>query len=176
MVTLSDTPVLTTERLVLRAPQAGDWPAWRGFAASGRSRHILDGRTDAGFAWRVFGHALGHWVLREYGMFVLSLRKGGGPIGMVGPWFPEGWPEHELGWTIWTAEAEGRGYAFEAARATLDFARATLGWTEVVSYIDPDNARSVALAERLGARRDADAAFPYPDEPCLVFRHTGKAR
>ncbi|TBN38016.1 N-acetyltransferase [Paracoccus subflavus] len=176
MVTLSDTPVLTTERLVLRAPQAGDWPAWRDFAASGRSRHILDGRTDAGFAWRVFGHAVGHWVLRGYGMFVLTLRDGNRPIGMAGPWFPEGWPEHELGWTIWTSEAEGRGYASEAARATLDFARAALGWVEVVSYIDPDNLRSIALAERLGARRDAGAAVPCPDEPCLVYRHPREAR
>ncbi|KRW96056.1 GNAT family N-acetyltransferase [Paracoccus sp. MKU1] len=170
MIQLADTPLLATERLVLRAPQAGDWPAWRDFATGERARWIGGPMVEPGQAWRAFGHIVGHWVLRGFGSFVVTDRDSGAPLGSVGPWFPDGWPEHELGWTLWTAEAEGRGIAHEAALAARDFAARRLGWTSAVSYILPANTRSVALAERLGALRDPDAAHPGK-EPCLVYRH-----
>ncbi|MEL7026999.1 MAG: GNAT family N-acetyltransferase, partial [Pseudomonadota bacterium] len=44
-----------------------------------------------------------------------------------------------------------------------------LGLSTLVSYIDPENARSIALAERLGAVRDDEAEKPE-DNP-LVYRH-----
>lgn len=172
-VTLSDTPVLSTERLTLRARVASDWPAWRDFAASDRARHLMDGDRGAATAWCAFGHMVGHWVLRGFGMFILHRRDHPAPLGMVGPWFPEGWPETEIGWSIWPPDAEGRGYACEAARATLDFAHDALRWPAAVSYIDAGNSRSIALARRLGAAPDTDAAAP--SEGCLVYRHWGLA-
>ena len=170
MSTLADTPVLTTDRLTLRAPQAGDWPAWRDFATGPRAQYIGGPFTDPGAAWRGFGHVIGHWVLRGFGMFVFTLRGEDAPLGMAGPWYPDAWPEHEIGWTVWTAAAEGRGLAHEAARAARAFAFDRLGWDTAVSYIAPENARSIALASRLGAQPDPAAAHPGTD-PCLVFRH-----
>lgn len=170
MVSLSDTPVLTTDRLILRAPQADDWPAWQGFALGPRSRWIGGPLQAPGQAWRAFGHVIGHWVLRGFGMFMVQERDSGAAIGLVGPWRPDGWPENELGWSLFAAAGEGRGYAHEAALATRDFAARQLGWTTAVSYILPANDRSAALAQRLGAARDADAAHPGT-EPCDVWRH-----
>jgi RimJ/RimL family protein N-acetyltransferase len=116
------------------------------------------------------------WVLRGYGSFVFTLKGDDTPLGMAGPWFPEGWPEHEIGWTVWSQGAEGKGYAFEAAQAARGFAYEVLGWDGAVSYIDAPNARSIALAERLGALRD-DAATPPETSgdhcPVLVYRHPG---
>lgn len=173
MIQLGPTPVLTTERLVLRAPVAADWPHWCAFHGSDRARFVGGGSdTQPRQSWRAFGHVIGHWVLRGYGMFVFTPRGDDTPLGMAGPWFPEGWPEHEIGWTVWTAQAEGQGFAHEAAVAARQFARDSLGWTESVSYIGPDNARSIALAERLGAIRDDMAATPdFDGHPCLVYRH-----
>lgn len=169
-VSLTGTPVLETARLVLRAPEAGDWPAWRAFAVSDRSRHIGGPMTEPGHAWRAFGHVVGHWVLRRYGLFTVVERATGAAIGAIGPWFPDGWPEREIGWQIWSAAAEGKGLAQEAALAARDYAFGPLGWDGAVSYIVPDNARSIALAERLGARPDPDAAHPGT-RPCLIYRH-----
>lgn len=174
MVTLSDTPVLTTERLVLRAPQAGDWPVWREFALGPRSAWVGGPMVGPGIAWRAFGHIIGHWVLRGYGLFTVTDRDSGAVLGSVGPWFPDGWPEHEIGWTLWNAEAEGRGIAHEAALASRDFAARNLGWKTAVSYILPANDRSAALARRLGAAVDAGAAHPGT-EPCTVWRHPAEA-
>lgn len=171
MIVLHPTPVLTTERLALRAPRAGDWPHFCDFALSERSRFVRAPEMTEALAWRGFGHVIGMWVLRGYGQFVFHLAGQDRPLGMCGPWHPAGWPEAEIGWSVWAPEAEGKGLAHEAAFAALDHAFGTMGWTTAVSYIDPENARSIALAERLGARLDRAAAHPQPDEPCLVYRH-----
>jgi RimJ/RimL family protein N-acetyltransferase len=166
---LAGTPVLETARLTLRAPGPQDWEAWRAFALSDRARFVRAPDISGALAWRAMGHLIGHWVLRGFGSFVYCLKGTDRAIGHAGPWFPATWPEREIGWTVWDPEAEGKGYAFEAARATIAHAFGPLGWDTAVSYIDQENARSIALAERLGARPDPDAR---PNEPgLLVFRH-----
>ncbi|MEM9754380.1 MAG: GNAT family N-acetyltransferase [Pseudomonadota bacterium] len=171
---LQDTPVLTTDRLTIRAPQAGDEAALIPFAMSDRAKWIGGGADcDLGQAWRIFAKIAGHWVIRGYGTFVLCDRASGRPIGSAGPWYPGNWPEQELGWTIWSAADEGLGYAYEAMRAIRGHAYAALGWTTAVSYIAHGNHRSRALAERLGCTVDTDAATPDRETPTWVFRHPG---
>lgn len=165
---------LETERLRLRRPSAHDVAAWMTFFRSERATFHGGGpQATDGTAWRAFAAFAGHWDLRAFGPLVVMRKRGGEPIGLVGPWFPAGWPERELTWSIWSPEFEGRGYAFEAARAVRDHVFADLGWKTAVSYIDPGNGRSIALAERLGCRRDADAAKPDGDD-VLVYRHAPK--
>lgn len=173
MVALAPTPVLITERLTLRAPASRDWPAFDAFLASPRARFIRSSDYGLAQTWRAFGHVIGHWVLRGFGNFIFTLKGSDTALGMTGPWFPAEWPEREIGWTVWDAAAEGKGYAFEAAQAARAYAYGTLGWTTAVSYVDPANTRSAALAERLGARLDPAAAHPAGDKPCLVYRHPG---
>ncbi len=165
-----DGPTLSTERLSLRLPGADDWPVWEAFARSVRAQYI-GGPYDVGTAWRAFGHVIGHWVLRGYGSFIFTLKGSEEPLGMAGPWHPANWPEPEIGWTLWSAEAEGKGFAYEAAFAARAYAFKKLKWPTAVSYIDPGNARSIALARRLGATLDTDAATPRDDETTLVYRH-----
>jgi RimJ/RimL family protein N-acetyltransferase len=169
---LSNTPVLETERLVLRAPGLQDWDAWRDFVVHDERAHFIRGEDmNDGKAWRGLGHVVGMWALRGYGSFVFCLRGTDRALGMTGPWHPMDWPEREIGWTVWSAEAEGKGLAFEAATAARSHAFRDLGWDTAVSYIHPDNARSIALAERLGARLDPTAATPAHDPCPLVYRH-----
>jgi RimJ/RimL family protein N-acetyltransferase len=175
-VVLSPTPVLTTARLTLRAPQAGDWPVFRDFMAGPRSSFLRDGDPpDEAKVWRSFCHIIGMWVARGYGAFVLTEHGKDAALGLVGPWNPIESPEPEIAWSIWAAEAEGKGYAFEAGIATRDHAFRDLGWTTAVSYIDYGNTRSMVLAERMGAVRD-DAALRAPGDDCLVYRHPSPPR
>jgi RimJ/RimL family protein N-acetyltransferase len=166
---LAGTPVLETERLTLRAPGLQDWEGFRDFILSDRASFVRSPGLDEGKVWRAYGHVIGHWPLRGFGSFVYCLKGTDRAIGHCGPWYPLGWPEREIGWTVWNPAAEGKGYAFEAARATVLHAFRDLRWDTAVSYIDPGNARSIALAERLGACLDPDAR---PNEPGhLVYRH-----
>ena len=179
-VTLSNTPVLETERLILRAPHAGDWPYWKDMALSERAEFITAPGINESLAWRGMGHIIGHWVLHGWGSFIITRKGDDTALGMTGPWYPAGWPEKELGWAIWSPEAEGTGIAFEAASAARDYAFNTLGWTTAVSYIDDRNHRSIALAERLGAVLEPGAPTPHHAAPAvgeenketiLVYRH-----
>jgi RimJ/RimL family protein N-acetyltransferase len=156
--------MITTARLTLRQPVAADWPAYRDYRLTARSTS----RMSQGEAWTHFAAFFGHWSLRGFGRFIATLQ--GRPIGHFGPFFPEGHPERELTWTLWDASLEGQGYAFEAALAARDHAFRTLGWSTAVSYIDPENARSQALAARLGAVRDPVGTNPYGDDT-QVWRH-----
>ncbi len=171
---LVDTPILRTARLILRVPEAGDFRTLAPFVMSDRARFVGGGADkDIGHAWRALAVIAGHWHLRGYGTFVLTDKATGTPVGSAGPWHPGNWPERELGWTIWTEEAEGRGYAFEAVTELRRHAYADLGWDTAVSYIDARNERSLALARRLGCTLDADADRPPADEPLQVWRHPG---
>jgi RimJ/RimL family protein N-acetyltransferase len=64
---------------------------------------------------------------------------------------------------------EGAGYATEAAKALKDWALGPRQLPTIVSYIDPANAPSIRLAERLGAIRDDSAPTPA-NMPTLVYR------
>lgn len=173
-VALINTPVLETARLILRAPVLGDFDAYAGFYASSRCGFV-GGPMPRDKAWRFFGHHAGHWALRGFGTFFLEPKAGGDALGMVMAWHPEGHPEREVGWVLFSDEAEGHGYAREATHAVLAHVFGTLGWDTAVSYIDPGNARSIALAERLGAAPDPKAEVPEGD-PVLVYRHMPMAR
>jgi len=165
---LADTPVIETERLILRAPTLEDYPAFERFMASGRAQYV-GGPIGRHEAWRAYGHLVGLWALRGSGSFIITRKGDNTPLGATGPWHPINWPEREIGWTCWDASLEGTGMMFEAARAAVDFAFNDLGWDTAVSYIDPENPRSVALAERLGAKADPSADRPHPDD--VVYRH-----
>ena len=70
----------------------------------------------------------GHWALHGFGMFVLEEKASGRFAGRAGPFYPPVWPGFEVGWGL-AAEFRGKGYAVEAARASIDWAFATLSST-----------------------------------------------
>ena len=157
--TLAGTPVLETERLRLRAPAARDFDAWAAYKASERS-HFTGGSQERPQAWRGFCGLIGHWVVRGYGMFILTGHDDDAALGLVGPWFPEGWPGQEIGWMLFDAASEGKGLAREAALATRSHAYDVLGWPTAISLIDANNAPSAALARRLGCVPEGSASLP----------------
>lgn len=160
-------PTLTSERLILRPPKFADFPAYQAFLASDRSR-FMNGPYETAGAWGMFTHDLACWTLFGHGALMIALRRSGTCIGQVGINHGPLFPEKELGWLLYAGH-EGHGYALEAARTLRDWAFANAGLTTLVSYIDPANLRSIAVAQRLGAVLDPDA--PRPDADDLVFRH-----
>jgi RimJ/RimL family protein N-acetyltransferase len=83
-------------------------------------------------------------------------------------WFPEGWIEPELTWALVPGH-HGKGYATEAAQRSLVSAYGDFGWTTAVSVISIDNHASIAVAERLGATREATVEYRYG--PAYLYRH-----
>ena len=170
---MSAVPALATERLILRGIEASDFEPFAAFMATEGSRFI-DGPVEAAEAWRKLAGYAGSWTLRGYGKFALEDKASGKFAGLVGPWFPVGWPEPEIAWTM-MPEFQGKGLAKEAAVAALRFAYEKLGWVTAVSCMDARNEASVRLAESLGATCEGKTEIP-PFGEALLYRHISPAQ
>lgn len=165
------TPVLETDRLILRVPTADDFDAWAASCADPEVMLHLGGVQPRPMAWRNMAAMTGAWIIRGFSMFSVTEKSSGRWVGRLGPWQPEGWPGTEVGWGL-VREAWGKGYATEGAAAAIDWAFDTLGWTEVIHTIAPQNRGSVAVAERLGSRllrRNVDLPAPLQDHRIDVW-------
>jgi RimJ/RimL family protein N-acetyltransferase len=145
--------MIETERLVLRPidPERDFEPWARAMADEQTVRYLGTRPMNRAEAWRSMALALGHWSIRGYGFFTVENKATGEWIGRVGPWFPEGWPDREVGWTI-SPDHLRQGYATEAGRASIDYVFDNLGWSNVVHVILEGNRASIAVAEKLGSR------------------------
>ena len=158
-------PTLSTVRLTLDAMTGDDWPDYWTLMSSDRAR-FMGGPLDVPEAWGWFCSDVAGWALRGSGS--LAIRCEGVTVGQISlndlPFFPE----PELGWFL-HAGHEGRGYATEAAAAVLEWLRVEHRPPSLVSYASPDNAPSVAVANRLGAVRDENALVPEEGDLCLRY-------
>jgi len=155
-------PVIETARLILRPWRSDDVAANTAMLSDpGTAQYITpDGvavTTEIG-GWRNAAVISGHWALHGFGMFAVEEKSSGNYIGRVGPWCPPGWPGFEVGWGI-DRSYRGKGYAVEAARASIDWVFATFEIDEIIHCIDDVNTASQAVARRLGARRDRTAVL-----------------
>jgi RimJ/RimL family protein N-acetyltransferase len=154
---------LETDRLLLRPWRLDDFDAFAAMSADPEVMRFLaaDGRPLTRFAaWQGLCALVGHWQLRGFGLFAVAERSTGALVGRVGPWHPEGWPAFEIGWTL-RSEYWGRGYATEAVTRCLAHAFTDLGRTHVTSFIDPDNIRSIRVAQRVGEKLEGRVALPH---------------
>ena len=104
-------------------------------------------------AWSQMAAWLGQWELRGTGQWALEEKATGSLVGRAGLHHParDDWPGVEVGWALHPG-CWGRGYATEAGRRAIDFAFGDLHLDRVCSVILPENARSIAVARRLGFR------------------------
>jgi RimJ/RimL family protein N-acetyltransferase len=157
-------PGIATARLSLRAPRIEDFDAYAEIVTTERGVHV-GGPMTREEAWLDFAQMVAGWLLRGHGVWSVERREDGRLLGFVLIGFEPGDLEPELGF-LFRAEAEGRGYAHEAGSAARGFAFATLGLPRVVSYVAPENSRSIRLVERLGGVREAQTV-----DGSLVFSH-----
>lgn len=154
------TPVIETERLILRGFEERDLDAFAAMQADAEVMRFISpsGPRDRAVTWRDMAQAIGHWALRGHGLWALEEKGTGAFLGRVGIIRPEGWPEIELAYAL-ARPAWGRGFATEAGRAALRWAFGTLGLARVASFIAPGNAASQAVARRLGAACEGETVL-----------------
>jgi RimJ/RimL family protein N-acetyltransferase len=152
---------LETERLILRRPSLDDLDRWAEMMADADAARYIGGTLPKTTVWRVVMQVAGAWQVTGVSMFSVIEKQRGLWIGRVGPWQPLGWPGTEVGWAL-HPDAWGKGYAFEAAVATMDYAFDVLGWSEVVHCINANNAASQSVARRLGSTILRQATLPPP--------------
>lgn len=154
-------PVLETERLILRPPGSEDLDGFAAMAEDEETSRFIGGAQSRAGAWRQLCTMAGSWAIHGWAMFSVIEKDTGRWVGRLGPWTPEGWPGTEVGWGL-IRETWGKGYASEGATAAIDWAFDTLGWTEVIHCIDPQNVNSIRVAQRLGSVNRGPGKLPPP--------------
>ncbi|MGZ5873243.1 MAG: GNAT family N-acetyltransferase [Bradyrhizobium sp.] len=172
-------PVIETDRLILRRWRDADVaPNTEMLADPATARFITsDGKavTDAFVGWRNAAIMAGHWALHGFGLFVVEEKQTGRFVGRVGPWFPPGWPGFEIGWGI-ASGFRGKGYAVEAATASIDWAFAHFEIDRIIHCIDRENVASQGVARRLGATIEGEFdLFGHAAEIWVTHRETWAA-
>ena len=104
---------------------------------------------------------------RGWGLWAVENKADSRFIGFVGLHIPTADlpfnPCVEIGWRL-SQSVWGRGYATEAAKATLRAGFEILKFPEIVSFTTVSNFRSRAVMERLGMTPDA-STFEHPNVP-----------
>lgn len=160
---------METSRLALRCWRQTDLPAFAELNADPEVlRHFVSplsrAQSDAFVSERIQPHfdrfGYGPWAVERK-----DTRQFIGFVGLMWQDFPAAFtPALEVGWRLARAQW-GHGFATEAAERSLQFAFESASQTLVVSMTAVDNARSIAVMERLGMTRNADDDFDHPRVP-----------
>ena len=135
--------------------------------ADAEGSRFIGGPQARSQAWRGFMQIAGAWAMTGCSMFSVIEKSSGLWIGRIGPWVPADWPGTEVGWSL-IRSVWGKGYAVEAAEASIDWVFDHLGWDEVIHCIAPDNTASQKVAERLGSTNRGPGKLPAPNEDAVV--------
>lgn len=144
--------IIETERLILRPFQLGDEEAL--FAMNTHPDVIRYAGntpfTSLDMARDILNNVIfKDYAERGYGRFALVLKETGKVIGFSGLKYLTDIEETELGYRL-MPEHWGQGLATEAAVASIDFGRDTLGLKRLVAVVHPDNHGSANVVQKLG--------------------------
>lgn len=146
-----DTTILTTARLTLRLFTMNDIEAL--FAITNELDIFQYFPTKT--AWdmekveRSIRYQTKHWETHGYGQMAATLKDSGQLMGWCGLEFLPDTNETEIGYLL-SGKFWGKGYATEAAIASVQFGINQLGMKEIVGLTDPKNVASQRVLEKCG--------------------------
>ena len=163
--------VIETERLILRRLCAADAafildlvndPDWL--------RYIGDKDVhDLGAAERYIENGpVAMYARHGFGLYCVERKSDRAAIGMCGLIRRETLPDVDIGFAFLPAH-RARGYAREAARATLEYGRDVLGLPRVVAITSPDNDASGRLLEAIGLSFEGLREYPGDERPIRYY-------
>lgn len=162
--------ILQTGRLVLHelieadAPFILDLLLSRGFVENIGDRGVRDLEGARGYVERVRSG----YAANGFGLWRADLKATGEPAGLAGLVKREGLEHPDVGYAFLEA-FWGRGYATEAAAASLAYGREVLGLKTIVAITTPANTASIAVLKKVGLRDAGAIRLPGYDRDSAYF-------
>jgi RimJ/RimL family protein N-acetyltransferase len=108
-------------------------------------------RTDADAIEYIDKGPMASYARHGFGLCAVDFAAGGATIGICGLLQRDELPAPDLGFAF-LPQFRSQGYAFEAAAAVKADAHVRLGIDRLLAIVNPDNAPSIRLLEKLGFR------------------------
>ncbi len=144
--------IIETERLLLRewtqaeAPfllELLHTPGWLRFIGDRGVRNLADAQK---YISDRFVQSYQTW---GFGLYLVVLKENMLPIGTCGLVKRDTMEDVDIGFALMPTYTD-KGYAYEAAQATLTYARTTLNMKRLVAITLEDNTKSIRLLEKIG--------------------------
>lgn len=163
-------PILETPRLVLRRLTLDDAPfilvlvndpLFVRFIGDKGVRTIDDARNY------LRNGPLASYTQHGFGLFHVASKESGEAVGICGLLKRDVLDDVDIGFA-YLPQFSGRGYATEAALATMHYGRDVLGLKRIVAMTAPGNAASQNVLKKLGLRHTQTLKLPaYKDDSFL---------
>lgn len=162
--------VFETERLIVRWLDVSDKdfifrllnePGWLQYIGDKGIRSLEDAENYIMSGPRSMYERMG------FGLFVTELKETRIPIGLCGLIKRDGLEDVDLGFAFLEAY-QSKGYAYEAAKGTMEYAR-KLGLNRIVAVTTKDNASSSKLLEKLGMLLEGYVTLPNDTEELKLY-------
>ena len=163
------TPVLSSERIILRGWQNSDFHPYTILVSDPvMMRFVGGGAMSYKKARKEFDGMREQWIDRKIGIFVIADKTSNELLGFTGLFESPLLDEPELSWSL-SAKNHGKGYASEAAILARNWAFCEHNIGPLMSLVHPNNISSKRVAERLGASVESHST--WMGQPRLVYRH-----
>jgi RimJ/RimL family protein N-acetyltransferase len=162
---------LVTTRLIVRRMAIEDAgfiltllnePSWLRFIGDRGVRTIDDAKNY------IVQGPVAMYASLGFGLCTVELKDSGCPVGICGLLKRAYLDAADIGFAFLPAYW-GKGYAYEAATAMLNFAKADLGLKRILATTRPDNIASQKLLEKLGLRFERLMGHPDGDRDLKVY-------
>ncbi|MFP3393197.1 GNAT family N-acetyltransferase [Brevibacillus sp. SIMBA_040] len=163
--------VIETDRLVLRWQTLEDAPfiltlvndpSWLQFIGD-RGVH-----TEEDARRYIENSAIAYYLRDGFGFYLTELKEGNVPIGICGMIKRDTLEDVDIGFAF-LPDYRGKGYAYEAASAVLDYARDVVGLKRIVAITDQDNHASGRLLEKIGLHEEGTIQLGNNPEELKLF-------
>jgi RimJ/RimL family protein N-acetyltransferase len=163
--------ILETERLRLREFNLDDWAfIIELLNSAGWLQFIGDrnARTPEQAKKYLENGPLKSYQVNGYGLMMVETKDNKNAIGMCGMLNRDNLECPDIGFAF-LPQLSGKGYALEAAGATMAYAKETLGIPKIVAITLPDNVKSIRLLEKIGLRYIKRFSFSDSKEELLLY-------
>ncbi|NNF68026.1 MAG: GNAT family N-acetyltransferase [Gammaproteobacteria bacterium] len=104
-----------------------------------------------------------------YGLWLVKFTKTSTAIGLCGVLKRGNLDHPDLGYALLPA-FRGAGYAIEACKSVLEYARNSLRMQTVLAIVSPGNAKSISLLEKLSFEETGSVLMPGQDDEVLLYQ------
>lgn len=102
------------------------------------------------------------------GLLLVIRKEDNSKMGLCGLLKRETLNHPDIGYAF-LPEFTGKGYAIEAAKATLDFAKNVMQFKQILAITSPGNERSIHLLEKLGMHFEKMTEATKSSPVCKLF-------